>query len=67
MDKTEEKPGFEMNLKERYEKLLKYCYMKTKDGYLAEPQVRGYRQRDGLSVYNHQKALRGCLVKALAT
>ena len=25
-----------MNLKERYEKLLKYCYMKTKDGYLAE-------------------------------
>ena len=30
------KPGFEMNLKERYEKLLKYCYMKTKDGYLAE-------------------------------
>lgn len=55
-----------MNLKERYEKLLKYGYMKTKDGYLAEPQVRGYRQRDGLSVYNRQKSLRGCLVKALA-
>ena len=29
-----------MDLKEQYEKLLRYCYMKTKDRYLAEDIVQ---------------------------
>ena len=29
-----------MDLKEQYEKLLRYCYMKTKDWYLAEDIVQ---------------------------
>ncbi len=29
-----------MDLKEQYDKLLKYCYMKTKDRFLAEDIVQ---------------------------